>query len=58
MDRGWCIVEAHPWNFLGKFDVLFHPWKFDVFDRFDCMFVGRLKSVFKLLESFEVGIIF
>ncbi len=58
MDRGWCIVEAHPWNLLGKFNLLFHPWKFDVFDRFDCMFVGRLKSVFELSENFKVGIIF
>ena len=47
MDRGLGIVKAHPWNLLGKFDLLFHPWKFVLFDRFDSLFVGRLKRVFQ-----------
>jgi hypothetical protein len=57
MDRGWLIVEAHPWNLLGKFDLLFHPWKFDLFAHLDDLFVLRLKRLFQALKSFEVGII-
>ncbi len=31
MDRWWGFVKAHPWNLLGRqFDLLFHPWKFDL----------------------------
>ena len=54
MDRGWCIVEAHPWNLLGKFDLFVHPWKFGLF----VLCVGRLKHVLQASESVEVGIIF
>jgi hypothetical protein len=58
VDRGWGIVEAHPWNLLGKIDLLFHPWKFDLFARLDDLFVLRLKRLFQVMKSFEVGIIF
>jgi hypothetical protein len=60
MYRGWCIVKTHPWNMLGKWDLhlLFHPWKFDLFDRFDCMIARWFKSVFNSFESFKVCIIF
>ena len=54
MDRGWEIIEAHPWNLLGKFDLLFHPWKFDLFPRLDGLFVLRLKRLFQASKSFEV----
>ncbi len=33
---GWCVITTHPWNVLSKF-YLFHPWKFHMFCRFDCM---------------------
>ena len=58
MDRGWGIIEAHPWNLLGEFDVLFHPWKVYLFARLDDMFVLRLKRLFEASKSFEVGIMF
>ena len=58
MDRGWGFVEAHPWNMLGKVDLMFHPWKFDLFPRLDALFVLRLKRLFQAPKSFEVGIVF
>ncbi len=58
MDRGWGIVKAHPWNLLGEFDLLFHPWKVYLFARRDDMFVLRLRRLFEALKSFEVSIIF
>ncbi len=58
MDRGWGIVAVHPWNLLGKFDLLFHPWKFDLFPRLDDLFVLRLKRLFQGSKSFEVSIVF
>ena len=58
MDRGWGIVAVHPWNLLGKFDLLFHPWKFDLFACLDYLFVRRLKHLFQSPESFKVVIIF
>ena len=58
MDRGWGIIKAYPWNLLGKFDLLFHPWKFDLFPRLDGLFVLRLKRLFQASKSFEVGIVF
>ena len=58
MDRGWGFVESHPWNMLGKVDLMFHPWKFDLFLRLDALFVLRLKRLFQASKSFEVGIIF
>ena len=58
MDRGWGIVEVHPLNLLGEFDLLIHPWKVYLFAHLDDMFVLRLKRLFKVLKSFEVGIIF
>ena len=58
MDRGWGIVEAHPWNLLGEFNLLFHPWMFDLFARLDDLFVLRLKRLFQAWKSFKVSIIF
>ena len=58
MDRGWRFVEAHPWNLLGKFDLMFHPWKFDLLPHLDDLFVLRLKRLFQASKSFEVGIVF
>ena len=59
VDRWWEFVEAHPRNLLGrKFDLLFHPWKFDLFLRLDAPFVLRLKRLFQASKSFEVGIVF
>ena len=52
------IIKAHPWNLLGKFDLLVHPWKFDLFPRLDGLFVLRLKRLFQASKSFEVGIVF
>ena len=43
---------------MGKFDLLFHPWKFYLFPRPDDLFVLRLKHVFQALKSFKVGIVF
>ena len=58
MDRWWEFVEAHPRNLLGrKFNLLFHPWKFDLFLRLDDLFVLRLKRLFQAPKSFEVGIV-
>ncbi len=48
VDRGWGIVEAHPWNWLGKFNVLFHPWNRDLFVWLDELFVWRLLRAFQL----------
>ena len=58
MDHGWGIIEAHPWNLLGEFNVLFYPWKVYLFARLDDMFVLRLKRLFEASKSFEVGIMF
>ena len=58
VDRGWGIIEVHLWNLLGEFDLLFHPWKVYLFARLDDMFVLRLKRLFEVSKSFEVGIIF
>jgi hypothetical protein len=58
MDRGWGIIEVHPWNLLGEFDLLFHPWKVYLFARLDDVFVLRLKHLFEASKSLEVGIIF
>jgi hypothetical protein len=58
VDRGWAIVKAHPWNLLGEFNLLFHPWKVYLFARLDDMFVLRLKLLFEASKSFKVGIIF
>ena len=47
----------HPWNVLGKFVLLCHPWKFGLFNRFDCVFVERLQRVFQSLQCLEVGVL-
>ncbi len=57
MNHGRGIVEVHPRNLLGKFDLLCHPWKFGLFDHFGWLFLRRLKSVLQSLQRFEVGII-
>ena len=49
--------QMHPWNVLGKFALLCHPWKFGLFNRFDCLFVGRLQRVFQSLQCLEVGVV-
>ena len=48
----------HPWNLLGEFDLLFHPWKVYLFACLDDMFVVRLERLFEASKSFEVGVIF
>ena len=58
MNRGWGIVETHPWNLLGEFNLLFHPWKVYLVACLDDVFVLRLKRLFQASKSFEVGIIF
>jgi len=58
VDRWWGFVKAHPWNLLGKVDLLFHPWKFDLFPRLDDLSILRLKRLFQASKSFEVGIVF
>ncbi len=55
---GGEFFKAHPWNLLGEFDVLFHPWKVYLFACLDDMFVLRLKRLFEASKSFEVGIMF
>ncbi len=47
VDRGWGIVEAHPWNWLGKFNVFFQPWNSDLFVWLYELFVGRLQCAFQ-----------
>ena len=58
MDRRWGIIKVHPWNLLGEFNLLCHSWKVYLFARLDDMFVVRLKRLFEVSMSFEVGIIF
>ena len=55
---GWGFVEAHPWNWLGEFTVLFCPWNCDLLIRLGDLFVGRVQCIFQSLEGFEVGIVF
>jgi hypothetical protein len=54
---GWCGIETHPWNVLHKFN-LFHPWKFYIYCRFDCMLACWLHYIFDPFQSFEMCIIF
>ncbi len=57
MDRGWGFIEAHPWNWLGECNLLFCPWDFVLFPRFDDVFIRRLERVFQSLQSVKVGIV-
>jgi hypothetical protein len=58
LDRWWGIVEAHPWNWLEKFNVLLPPWNFDLYAWLDELFVGRLQCAFQSLQSFKMGNVF
>ena len=57
VNHWWGIVKVHPWNLLGKFNLLCHPWKFGLFNCFDWLFVRKLKRVFKSLQRFKVGVL-